>query len=342
MENANKFTDETRRTKYGESKVKNWEELMIDEYGDGFRDYRTIWKEVTNFKLVTGVPTHIDFELNYSCNLKCPMCPHGDAETIHPHYRKEQLDFDLYKKVVDEGVSKGLKSIRYNQLNEPLLKKDLCEYVAYARDNGVLDLAINTNGMLLTEEWCRNLFDAGITQIRVSIDAASKEVYDVVRVGGNYDVVVENTLRCIEMRNELKRKMPIIRVSMVMTKDNEHEENAFVDFWKDKADYYAISHMENWVDKSSKPTRLYGSKRYENQDKFRCPQSWQRATIFPNGDFIPCCAEFRRYLPVGNIRYKTLEELWHDAYVVDLRRLHLEGRWRDDSICRSCVTTGIE
>lgn len=342
MMRVKEFTDETRRTKFGNAVAKNWENIMIDEFGRPFQEYRCLWDMVTNFKLVTGVPTHIDFELNYSCNLRCPMCPQGDPEAVRPPYYRKQLGFELYKKVVDEGVQKGLMSIRYNQLNEPLMKKDLCRYISYARDKGVLDLAINTNAILLDEKWTVDLIDAGITQLRVSIDAVTSETYNKVRLGGDYETVVNNTLRFIDIRNHRNRQIPLVRVSMVMTKDNEHEEKAFIDFWKSKADFYAISHMENWVENSSEPTKHYGKKRFKNRENFRCPQSWQRATIFPNGDFIPCCAEFRRFLPVGNVRYKSLEELWHDSYVKDLRHLHLEGKWHDDPVCRACVTTGIE
>ena len=39
-----------------------------------YDEYRKLWDDATNLKIVTDFPLQIDFELNYSCNFTCPMC----------------------------------------------------------------------------------------------------------------------------------------------------------------------------------------------------------------------------------------------------------------------------
>ena len=61
------------------------------------------------------------------------------------------------KEVIDEGISKGLKSIRLNYINEPLIRRDIIKFIKYARDAGILDIFFSTNGSLLTDDVSRDL-----------------------------------------------------------------------------------------------------------------------------------------------------------------------------------------
>jgi radical SAM protein with 4Fe4S-binding SPASM domain len=312
-------------------------QVLFEELGPAYQAYRELWDRTSNFESIPGFPIHLDIELNYSCNFRCPMCPHGMPDAWKPDYNHQWMDFELFARVIDEGVRAGLRSVRLNQLNEPLMRRDLDRFVAYARDAGVIDIHINTNGALLTRERSERLITAGLTQLRVSIDASTPETFNLVRVGGNYETVVRNVREFIAVRQEMGRRLPLLRVSFVRTAENEHEVEAFVEQWSDVADYYAVSDYSNWAPESVTGATHYPSTRLNVVSEFRCPQPWQRATIYANGDVFPCCSETGRRHPVGNVRDQSLAAMWNSPVVQQLRTLHTEGRWRDNPICRSCV-----
>ena len=81
-----------------------------------YKKYRDKWNQNPKNLVVEDFPIHLDFELTTYCNLSCPekICslrcpyslPHGE---ILP---KQNLSFEIFKKAIDEGVGKGLCSIK--------------------------------------------------------------------------------------------------------------------------------------------------------------------------------------------------------------------------------------
>ena len=61
------------------------------------------YDEAANLNLL-NFPIQIDFELNSSCNLKCPMCPIS-AESPKGKGKSTWFDFELYKKIIDYSIS---------------------------------------------------------------------------------------------------------------------------------------------------------------------------------------------------------------------------------------------
>lgn len=157
-----------------------------------WEEYRSLYVQASRLEILTPYPLQIDFELNATCNLACPMCP----LSVEVNSEKKHLlfPFELFKQIIDEGVAKGLKAIKLNYLNEPLLRKDLEQFIEYAKKAGVLDIYFSSNGLLLTKQRARSLIDSGLDRIQISIDAYSKEIYDKIRPGSDYHKVVGNVL----------------------------------------------------------------------------------------------------------------------------------------------------
>ena len=96
-----------------------------------WREYRKQYDLAANLKELK-FPIQIDFELNASCNLKCPMCPIS-AESPKGKGKKTWFDFEFYKKIIDYAVQHGTKSIKLNYINEPLIRRDIIEFIKYAK-----------------------------------------------------------------------------------------------------------------------------------------------------------------------------------------------------------------
>src|SRR5438045_1447044 len=114
------------------------------------------------------------------CNFRCTYCM--PKEIFGPNWdgylpREALLTFEEIARVAQLFVREGAEKIRLTG-GEPLLRRDLERLVEMlARIRGVQDLALTTNGSLLTREKARRLRDAGLTRITVSLDSLDDAVF---------------------------------------------------------------------------------------------------------------------------------------------------------------------
>ena len=89
-------------------------------------------------------------------------------------------------------MASGVYSINLNYVNEPLIRKDIPQFVSYAVQKGIPEVMFNTNGVLLKPDMSEALIDAGLTKLSVSLDASTEETCAKIRVGSDFGKVMEN------------------------------------------------------------------------------------------------------------------------------------------------------
>jgi cyclic pyranopterin phosphate synthase len=112
------------------------------------------------------------------CNFRCPYCmPEEAYPADHAFLRaRERLGFDEIERIARVFVFLGVRKLRLTG-GEPLLRRDLPQLVArLAAIEGVEDLALTTNGVLL-QKFARPLRDAGLQRITVSVDSTDPEIF---------------------------------------------------------------------------------------------------------------------------------------------------------------------
>ncbi|EIU4507184.1 radical SAM protein [Campylobacter jejuni] len=307
-----------------------------------WRDYRKKYRQAANLEKILEHPIQIDFELNATCNLKCPMCPLSTE--INSEKKKYLFPFELFCKIIDIGVSKGLRAIKLNYLNEPLLRNDLEEFICYAKQAGILDIYFSTNGMLLDEKRIYSLIKSGLDRIQISIDAFSEATYNKVRPGGNYIKIKNNILNLIKIKKLTDSLTPLVRINFVRTELNEHELKQFIGFWKDRVDMIGIQEMV----KPPKTTQVFGSKTTTQKSSFSCSFPYKQLVINAQGDVLPCCTFYGEELVLGNIFeiYKKtgncdLTQFWNAEKINSLRALHKTGRFYENPICSKCISGAL-
>ena len=97
-----------------------------------WKKYRLNYDLASNLNLLS-FPIQLDFELNASCNLKCPMCPIS-AESPKGKGKNTWFDFDFFKELIDYSIKKGTRAIKLNYINEPLIRNDLIKFIVYTVD----------------------------------------------------------------------------------------------------------------------------------------------------------------------------------------------------------------
>ncbi|TXT18168.1 MAG: molybdenum cofactor biosynthesis protein [Planctomycetota bacterium] len=132
--------------------------------------------------------TNLRISVTDRCNIRCFYCM--PAENVQFMDRKDLLTFEEMERFVRICVGLGVNKVRLTG-GEPLVRKDLHKLVAMiAKIDGVHDIGITTNGILLAEQ-AQQLWDAGLRRINVSLDALDPVKFKEITRREGYEKVIE-------------------------------------------------------------------------------------------------------------------------------------------------------
>ena len=158
----------------------------------------------------------VAWEVTRSCNLACRHCR---AEAHCEPYPGE-CDTKAAKAFIDTLPDVGSPILIFTG-GEPLLRKDIFELAAYARDKGVRSV-MAPNGTLVTPENARRMVDSGIQRCSISLDGANAAYHDAFRgVPGAFDAAMRGIAY-------LREAGVPFQINTTVTKDNlAHFKNIF-------------------------------------------------------------------------------------------------------------------
>ena len=300
--------------------------------------FRKSYHQAQRLDLWPDFPLQLDFELNSTCNLSCSFCVHG-YKTV----AKYTLSFELFKKAINEGARHGLCSIKMNYINEPLLVRDFVKYVQYARSKGVLNVFFATNGILLNEHLARQLVEAKVSKIMISLDAATSETYFKMRKSKKFGLIVRNIHRLIRLRDEMGEGWPLVRVNFLKTHLNIHEADDFIKQWTDVADMIGFQDQVGLpgIDAEALPDYDVAVVLPLANDKttFRCSFPFKLMVIDAVGNLLPCCTFSGRQMALGNIRDMSIADAWTARPMRYLKVQQARGEWTNNAICSHCINS---
>jgi len=285
-----------------------------------YQEYRKHWIELPQKFILRDFPMHLDIETSSRCNLRCTFC---DKLPLLNKGQLGDMDFNLYKKIIDEGSRHKLWGVKLSYRGEPLLHKNIVEMASYAKKKGILDIYFNTNGMLLDRDMCERLMDAGLNRISISVEGADPVVFERERIGADFKVILNNIKTLLQLRRKKGVEYPKIRVQTVRLPNLDLD--IYKSFWEDKSDEVAAI---DYKDESHREKGLV----YD----WACPQPWQRMTIDWEGNIFPCNNDDLRLLNLGNIKEKTVYGCWHSDKAKEVRLLHQAGQSHKIEACDGC------
>jgi radical SAM protein with 4Fe4S-binding SPASM domain len=311
-----------------------------------FKNYRKNWTEWPNKSHVDKFPLHLNIEITTICNLACTFCYHRELKPEE----KKHMSFELFKKIIDEAKLFKLPAVNLNGLGESMTHPRLIDMIKYCKESGIEDIMFHTNGTVMTEKQAKGLVESGLTQIIFSLDTTDKKIFEEMRVGANFEEVNANVERFINIRNGLKSKLPIVRVTMVLTENTIGQAEDFKNKWKDKADHvtgqdlvYSFDSEGNkdqtsgWKSKEKSYYKINKQQIIEEQKKnkkfFRCAYLYQSIKIHPDGNIDPCTP--RNAPTVGNVS-EGLSNVWHGEKIKYMRKMHDMGKWYEVDSCKKC------
>lgn len=122
------------------------------------------------------------------CNLRCKYCM--PKEGLCKKFHEDILRIEEIEDIVREGAKIGIDKVRITG-GEPLTRRGIIELIEkVSRIDGIKDLAVTTNGVLL-KKYAKDLKNAGLDRVNISIDSLDKEKYKEITRGGNIQDVLD-------------------------------------------------------------------------------------------------------------------------------------------------------
>lgn len=184
-------------------------------------------------------PDFVNIETTKYCNLRCEMCHQFQDGTIltGPH-----LNPDTFDRWADATLPFATR-FQPSVTGEPLMSKGLPRMLAKAAEYGV-KVELTTNATLLDARM-RRLLLPYLGKIHISFDGASKETFEHVRAGADFDQVCENVRAlCRDIRALPLGERPVVTLACVIMRSNIEELPAVVDLAVEfGVDELGVSHM---------------------------------------------------------------------------------------------------
>lgn len=287
-------------------------------------------------------PLVVQFHPVKLCNFRCKYCGFSMKLEDRPYLSdRTEIDFDLYKKGVDEMLlfPSRVKALKLAGMGEPLIYERVSDMMAYATDKNAADKTeIITNGFLLSHKMSDSLVAAGLSRLVISIQGTSAKKYqEVCGKKIDFEEFVSNIRYFYENRKKTHVYIKIIDIAL----DGKEGRDRFYSIFVDICDTIGIENavpihpgLEFNETLKNKGSRLTQFGMPLNSENVICPQPFFLMHVTPDGKVIPCCA-FKYPLYVGDLNKQTLPEIWNSREFNAFRKSMLNGV-RSCKVCEAC------
>lgn len=317
---------------------------------------------------------NVSTDLTVDCNLMCSMCVNALIRKNGGAHPKTEVSGDEFKSLFREMLPYA-KTLSLSCAGEPLMSTGYLDAIGCALSEGVPEISIVTNATLLTEDVSRKIIESRLDRLTISLDSHRKDVYEKIRVGADFDEVVENIRRLNRLKKKTGSNTPELRFVCVLMKSNICGVKEYLEFIKDlgarEVDFrhlvvYAGSGLEGeslsnyrelankhiaQIEETCRKLSITAYKplkfRLKTSENNRCetPGTAKRKCKIPetnvyvniDGFVLPC--PFWDEKPFGNLNEKGFWEIWESEYYKSLRQDASKGKFNYEC-CRQCHSLG--
>ena len=168
-------------------------------------------------------PSRMYIECTAACNISCTDACCAPETGITRTRQAGMLDFELFRRVVDE-VGPSLVRIDFFNYGEAFLHKravEMCEYIKSAFPQ--IYLYTSTNGLALTDAQARRLVHSGIDEVTFSVDGATPESYVKYRQRGRFDVAIATLRAMADEKRRSGRDVPFLNWRYILFNWNDSD-----------------------------------------------------------------------------------------------------------------------
>jgi radical SAM protein with 4Fe4S-binding SPASM domain len=292
-------------------------------------------------------PFSVQIQTQSLCNGRCSICPYP---TVSQKLEQGRMDWELYQKIADEVAKEPLLTkVLFELHNEPLLDKRTFDCIKYIKSIAPSkNCALVTNGEPLDKFSTAEITESNLDSLMISLNAHSKEVYQQVNNGLDYERVMKNTNRLLS--DETIRYK--IGLSFVVTEKNVQEVPEATRYWqKQGVRTRVIAEISNRAGTLAHYEKLRLKTGYRGtpllarlwqhllkgpRQVIGCHRPFYQMSVLFNGDVIVCCHDWNRTTVIGNAKTSSLREIWNSDRMNEIRRIMLKKDYQQLEPCRDC------
>lgn len=167
--------------------------------------------------IAPSLPSQVYIEVTNRCNSLCASCP-LTYDHFLPFEPKHHLTWPQFRRIVDQ-LPRIERAVLHG-IGEPLLNPQLPRFIAHLKQRGA-HVLFNTNALLLDERRGDALREAGLDELRVSLDAVTPALYHQLRGIDKLPQILGN-LRAFVARHG-GREQPRVSLWLVGMRENLHQ-----------------------------------------------------------------------------------------------------------------------
>lgn len=285
-------------------------------------------------------PAHVHIEPTNACNLRCIHCHH------HPGSRKTgkftrplgMMDFRLYSRVIEE-IAQRKCAITLNCQGEPTLHKEIVSMISLAKMKG-LRVSLLTNATVLDEGLTKEILSSGLDRIVFSFDAIDKELYESIRIGGDFTRTFGNVNRFIELNEQAGHPVFICMSIIVQNKTRDHI-TAYRQYFEPlPIDTIFESTLLNLSGNTGADDEFNVSRSGDAENHPICRVPWENLVINWDGFVTVCPLDFGGKWIAGDANTESLEDIWNNERYRAFRNAHLSRSYEslegNGALCSEC------
>ncbi len=275
------------------------------------------------------VPFLATISIGNTCDFKCIYC--GQHKRNPSEYKL--MTMDEFGMVAEQlaAFPKPLRQVTFVSSGETLLNRRLPDMIRIVKERYIADkVKIITNGSQLSPDYTDKLIDAGLDNIKISLQGITQEAYEkTCGVPMDFERYISNISYLYEHRKNCKVHVKVIDIAL-----SEGENEKFYELFRDISDSMFIEHcVQEGVASDNKYFQSV-------TDTNICPLVFYSLFIDEHLDVFPCCMVNRDMVEpeqiLGNIRDITLEKLWQTSFRKIWNGL-LTQNIETGHVCHGCV-----
>lgn len=276
----------------------------------------------------------------WHCNQKCTNCYAAGQHNADV----SEITTEEWKTIIDKCREAYIPQLTFTG-GEPTMRNDLVELIEYSR---WFVTRLNTNGQLLSKQLCKQLYEASLDSIQITLYSSEKQEHQTLTGSTcGFDKTVEGLKNAIESGLNVSVNTPLCKINsdyvktlkflhefgveyvscsgIIFTgnarnedaKNQQMTENELYKTLKDAVDYCKEAHMEIAF---TSPGLIAEEKLYElGVDVPTCGACMSNMAIAPNGDVVPCQSWLDENSSLGNMLTDSWKKIWNAPLCLSTR-----------------------
>jgi radical SAM protein with 4Fe4S-binding SPASM domain len=242
-------------------------------------------------------------------------------------------------------------------IGSSFLNKDFTKMIRYLKETSKPIVEVIDTYYHIDEDKAKEIVDLGVEVSFMSICGATKATYEKAMVGLNFERVIGNVRKLMQLKKEKKTHFPLLSFHYIVNKYNKPEMIPFLEMIKsfDSEVYevfftpllHAFKEIEDMVvDISDEEVQAVKDKAKElgihvgyNQAAVKCKPpitscaKWVMPFVFATGHVIPCCIGneankrgFQKEHALGNVYEQSFKDIWYGEKYTKFRQMLREGK----------------